>query len=485
MIAAAAWLSQSRDGPGDRVERIGPGRGRARGRASARPWDHRGRRPRPRNGPRPGADALRVGGAGRTRSLRGVRLLRTTQQAESDLRAAERQFRALVQRSSDAALVLGPDGTIQYASPAVQDQFGYRGDELLGRIGWELSHPDDLERALETFGAIADRPGAHASTELRIRDGAGRWRWVEEVVTNLLDDPGVHGLVANVRDISSRKAAEERLDRLAHYDPLTGLPNRWMLMERLASELAAEHPSVALLIIDLDQFKFVNDSRGHGVGDALLAAVAERLAAGIAEGDTIARIGGDEFAVICREVEDPRRRASASRLRGRALDDPIVVPGGGTFEITASVGIACRRMPTTRNTSCSTPTPRCTRRRPRGSVSAPCSTRTSDGRHDEHLTVQSELRERARRRPARRALPTGHQPRLRHDGGRGSARPVATPDPRAPAPGRVRAHRGEVRSHRRHQRVRARAGVHRRLLVGPIRHAPVRRGQHLRRAAPA
>jgi diguanylate cyclase (GGDEF)-like protein/PAS domain S-box-containing protein len=273
--------------------------------------------------------------------VRAVRLLRSSQRAEKDLRAAERQFRALVQRSSDAALVLDRNGTVRYASPATHDQFGYTDEDLIGRVGWDLIHPDDLQSAVETFGAIADLPGAHASTELRIRDGAGRWRWVEEVVTNLLDDPGVEGLVANVRDISSRKAAEERLHNLAHYDPLTGLPNRWMLTEHLASELAVHRPAIAVLIVDLDQFKSVNDSRGHAVGDDLLTAVANRLAKGLPDGDTIARHGGDEFAVLARGVDgvsDAQKRAAAV---ASALADSITVPGGGTFQVTASVGIAC------------------------------------------------------------------------------------------------------------------------------------------------
>jgi diguanylate cyclase (GGDEF)-like protein/PAS domain S-box-containing protein len=273
--------------------------------------------------------------------LRSMRLLRTSINAQLDLRAAEQHFRALVQRSSDAALVIDGGGEVRYVSPAAQEQFGYSVEDLVGQVGWDLIHPDDLPAAVELFGAVG--PGAHAAMELRVRDASGEWRWVEEVITNLVDDPGVAGIVANIRDISTRKAAEQELSRMAHYDNLTGLPNRWLLSQILERSLTADAPSVAVLVIDLDQFKVINDSRGHAVGDELLRAVADLLRSALPSGDTLGRIGGDEFAVICpgvRHEGDALERAAAIH---EAIGGLVEVPGVGSFFTTMSVGIAIAR----------------------------------------------------------------------------------------------------------------------------------------------
>jgi diguanylate cyclase (GGDEF)-like protein/PAS domain S-box-containing protein len=270
---------------------------------------------------------------------RSYRLLQAAQVAHAELEGAARHFGALVQRSSDAAMVLEPDGTIKYASPAVYDQFGYDPGELIGRVGWDLIHPDDVEATIDAFRGVGDEPGRHGSAELRIKDASGRYRWVEEVVTNLSDEPAVQGLVANIRDVSNRKAAEQQLARLAHFDDLTGLPNRRLLADHLRDALAGDG-DVALLVVDLDQFKLVNDSRSHAVGDLLLGAVAKRLRAVLGPKDTLGRTGGDEFGIICRDVEDladVRRRA---RRVERALEDPVDLHASGSYTISAGVGIA-------------------------------------------------------------------------------------------------------------------------------------------------
>jgi diguanylate cyclase (GGDEF)-like protein/PAS domain S-box-containing protein len=270
---------------------------------------------------------------------RSYRLLQAEQVAHDELEGAARHFGALVQRSSDAAMVLEPDGTIKYVSPAAQDQFGYEPSDLVGKVGWDLIHPDDVEATIAAFTGVGDEPGAHRTAELRIVDGLGRYRWVEEVVTNLLEEPAVNGLVANIRDISNRKAAEQQLERLAHVDELTGLPNRRRLAEQLREVLAADR-RVALLVVDLDQFKVVNDSRSHAVGDLLLGAVAKRLRGLLRDGDLLGRTGGDEFGIVLQDVSDEAEARRWADQVEHVFDEPIDLHASGVFPMSAGIGIA-------------------------------------------------------------------------------------------------------------------------------------------------
>jgi diguanylate cyclase (GGDEF)-like protein/PAS domain S-box-containing protein len=269
---------------------------------------------------------------------RSYRLLKAAQVAHEELEGAARHFGALVQRSSDAAMVLEHDGTIKYASPAVHDQFGYEPGELVGRLGWELIHPDDVESTIAAFRGVGDEPGRHSTAELRIMDAAGRYRWVEEVVTNLSDEPAVQGLVANIRDVSHRKAAELQLERLAHVDELTGLPNRRRLADQLRDSLV--NAPVALLVVDLDQFKVVNDSRSHAVGDLLLGAIAKRLRAILRPDDLLGRTGGDEFGIVLPGVAGVGEAGDWARRIEHAFDEPIDLHASGVYSISVGIGIA-------------------------------------------------------------------------------------------------------------------------------------------------
>lgn len=270
------------------------------------------------------AAALVLGGLAYARAMR---IVRTRTLIESELRASERQFEALVQRSSDAALILDADGTIRYVSSGAIEQFGYTPDDLVGQVGWSLIHPDDLARAFDAFGSIAEAPGTHARAELRVVDGRGGWRWVEEVVTNLLDEPAVHGLVANIRDITDRKEAELKLARMALYDELTGLPNRWRVIE-VVEELHATGRPFGLLSFDLDRFRLVN-ARGRPAGDRLLGAVGERVQRTLPPEATVARFGGNIFCVVLPDVTHWASVAGRARQVQEAVTQPFDIPGAG------------------------------------------------------------------------------------------------------------------------------------------------------------
>lgn len=388
----------------------------------------------------------------------------------TSLRAAERRqqrqeefFLALSQRASELALVTDPEGGILYASPALQQLFGFDITAVLGETIWHFVHPADAADAEAAYRLTAARGGTGTST-IRLRDGRGASRVAEVTVTNLLDT-AVGGLVCNVRDVTDQVTAEQALrasearfraiadtaaegiwaadrqgktfyangrmaeimgisletlyavpvfdllaegeaaamrqrvaerqqlgvaryevrhtppgsaqervlavasspltiaggagfdgslatvsdvtesrrleEQLRHaalHDPLTGLPNRALLLDRLEHAVARQNGDTAVLLLDLDQFKLVNDAGGHGVGDELLRAVGDRLCAAARPGDTVARFGGDEFVVV-REQTDEAEAVEVAHELLAALASPFEL-GGTPVHVGASVGVA-------------------------------------------------------------------------------------------------------------------------------------------------
>ncbi|HEX8347075.1 MAG TPA: EAL domain-containing protein [Actinoplanes sp.] len=393
-------------------------------------------------------------------------VLDTTRQqwAEGRLRRQEALFDALARRASDRAFVLDVAGLVRYVSPTLISPCGYPPGEMVGRIGWESAHPDDVAAVRRVFQKVI-RTGCTEVVTFRVADGAGQWCWVEAVFTNHLNDPQIAGVVCNRRDVTARmnaeralrdaearyriiaetaqegvwtvdtngrtrfangkladilgvssdtvyagsaseilsphdptfveqrlsyqqergieqyeltyphpdgqprilrlsvnplhgeagqtgllmmitdvtaaRRAEAELRRRVLFDELTGLANRDLLLDRLEYTLArtGRRPAtIAVLFADLDQFKLVNDSWGHGTGDRLLIQVARRLADAVRSSDTVGRFGGDEFVVICEDITEERAREVAGRLLD-ALAEPFEVDGQRVY-VRASIGIA-------------------------------------------------------------------------------------------------------------------------------------------------
>jgi diguanylate cyclase (GGDEF)-like protein/PAS domain S-box-containing protein len=263
------------------------------------------------------------------------------------LEESEARFRTLVQNSDDAIAVVEADGIIRYQSPAAARVFGVDPAATLGESFVHflepLIHPDDLARVLAFGRDVVVEPGRTAGLEYRVRTPDG-WRCVESTATNSLADPHVLGVVVTSRDISTRKALEDRLRFQAFHDPLTQLPNRTLLKDRLTMALARRsnpEDRLAVLLLDLDGFKAVNDTLGHSTGDDLLVQVAERLAECIRAGDSVARLGGDEFAVLLEVLDSQDSPDAAQAVADRMLESlaqPFVVEGRKVF-LGASVGI--------------------------------------------------------------------------------------------------------------------------------------------------
>ena len=258
----------------------------------------------------------------------------------------EARLRSLVQHSSDVISIIAPDGTVQFVSPSIKRVLGYDPSELIGTSLLGILHPEDIPRGREILsrnGMAAGGPGEPTEpVEWRVRHRDGRWLDLETVGTNLLQDPIVRGIVINTRDVSERRLLEAQLKHQAFHDPLTGLANRNLFIDRVTHCLARAKRSrstVAVLFLDLDNFKNINDSLGHVAGDRLLVAAAVRLVGCVRTTDTAARLGGDEFAVL---LEDPTGDHSTTAVAERimaAMAAPFVVEGKEVFA-SASVGIA-------------------------------------------------------------------------------------------------------------------------------------------------
>jgi diguanylate cyclase (GGDEF)-like protein/PAS domain S-box-containing protein len=207
-------------------------------------------------------------------------------------------------------------------------------------------HPDDRLAARTVLSLELSNDGP-VEVEVRMRSTGGRYRWVHcrAIAVSAVGQPA-HRIVGSLSDIDDRKVLEEQLRRNALHDALTGLPNRALLVDRLADALdaspderrAADTEGVTVLFIDLDGFKEVNDTRGHAAGDKLLIAVADRLRAAIRSNDTAARFGGDEFVVLLHTCVLPTVLHIVDRIQ-RAIAEPVALPGGAV-SITASVGVA-------------------------------------------------------------------------------------------------------------------------------------------------
>ncbi|MCC5949961.1 MAG: EAL domain-containing protein [Nitriliruptoraceae bacterium] len=284
-------------------------------------------------------------------TVRVFQLLRAVEHASrrdlADQRVrTQRRFESLVRDAADVVLVLGPDGRVDYATPAAAGFFGS------DPTGWSLRsligavHPTERRATTRALAErLASGDGRSIRSRVRLAAHQGRELDADLVVIDRRDDEDVGGIVFTLHETTERTQLERELRQLAYHDPLTGLPNRTLFHDRMATALARAARtggSIAVLLCDLDDFKDVNDTLGHPAGDALLQQLGGRLSAQLRADDTLARIGGDEFAVVCENVQTTRDAVATAQRLIDAVSDGFVLEGR-PLHIGMSVGVAVDR----------------------------------------------------------------------------------------------------------------------------------------------
>ncbi len=262
--------------------------------------------------------------------------------AHEDLAASERRFRLLARYSSDLVVTIGADGRFLDISPSAASLLGWSLEEARTSLPVDHVHPHDWQGAARLIGEATVPAGTPIELpDFRLRHQDGSWRWLQATAIDLTHEPAVGGLVIIGHDITERKKAEAALSFQAVHDPLTGLANRTLLLDRLQHALERTDRSdraVALLFLDLDRFKVVNDALGHTAGDDLLRAYAARLRELVRGGDTVGRFGGDEFVVVLEDVVNEQQAHQVAQRLLADLEAPFKVQGRD-HRVTASAGL--------------------------------------------------------------------------------------------------------------------------------------------------
>lgn len=272
-----------------------------------------------------------------------IRDISDRKRAQRELEQREQRFRTIVEKSWSGVVLLDGDFRFSFAGSSTSHIIGYEDHEMIGRSLFDFVHPRDVAEARRVFADVLLSPNHEAHGELRFRHKNGQWIWLEGFSQNLLHEPSVGAIVLNYRDVSQRKETEKQLEYRAYYDSLTGLPNRLLFRDRLVHSLAhakRNRVGVAVMYLDIDHFKLVNDALGHSFGDRLLADIARRLQTALRASDTISRIGGDEFSILLPEVVTTEAVAGVARKILDSLAQAFHVDGHDIF-VTASVGISC------------------------------------------------------------------------------------------------------------------------------------------------
>ena len=263
---------------------------------------------------------------------------------QQTLRESEKRFRALIENSIDIIMILNPDGNVIYSSPSAQRFLDNFDENNLNISIFNIIHANDRQLVRHTLQKVVKNSSEKQYIkELKIKNEQHKWQIFEAVFTNLTSDSYIEGIVVNCHNITDRKIAEEKLLYDAFHDSLTQLPNRALFMDRLSHAFARyqrhSQNQFAVIFIDLDRFKIVNDSLGHLAGDRLIIEVANRLKKDMHHDDSVARMGGDEFAILLEYVKSEENAEYVAQRIQKLLQLPFYINNQEVYT-SASIGIA-------------------------------------------------------------------------------------------------------------------------------------------------
>jgi len=273
-----------------------------------------------------------------------VSIIGTVQDITTQSQANEetRKLSSAIQQAADAVMITTNEGVIEYVNPAFEEMTGYKQKDAIGNSANILKSGKQSQRFYQRLWKAISK-GQIFSDVIINRRKDGEHYYEEKLITPLKDEQGhITHYISTGRDITERMEAQQRLFHLAHHDSLTGLPNRTLLQDRLSQALThtQRHKRfIAVLFLDIDRFKIINDTLGHNVGDCMLQAVAERLVTCVREGDTVARLGGDEFAIILNDVAHKHDVTPICNVILTQLAQPFDI-GKHELFVTSSIGIA-------------------------------------------------------------------------------------------------------------------------------------------------
>ncbi len=267
------------------------------------------------------------------------RLVVKVQRGSEELRAREQRFAALGRHSSDPITIVDRAGIVLFQSPSVERVLGWDPEATSGRCLLDMLEPADRDQWPDLVTKLLSDPTAEVTTDWRMRHADGSSRSLQSVLTNLLNEPSVAGLVLNSRDVTAQKVLEEQLRHQAFHDPLTGLANRALFREHLNNAVRRRRRSgvaLGVMFVDLHNFKAVNNLHGNARGDEILKEVGERLKAEVRDADVISRVGGDEFAVL---LEGPAGGFDPDATASRLVECFAIPFGEGTNQVVVQVNI--------------------------------------------------------------------------------------------------------------------------------------------------
>lgn len=279
-----------------------------------------------------------------TKALQEFELRQAEKQAKVALRKSEKRFRALIENATDIILILDKKNCLTYVSPSVKRILGYDPETLLEKNFFDFIHPDEKLQITEFLNQVKATPRCcQPLKEFRVLTYHQTWAILEAIAKNLQDDPNVSGIVVNCHDITERYRASEQLRYDAYYDKLTGLANRSTLLKQLKQAIDEKQRRktdlFALLFLDLDRFKVVNDSLGHLIGDELLQQITNRLKQCHREDDLLARFGGDEFVLLLKHLQNENEAIQVAQRIHQMLNTPFVINEREIY-MSTSIGIA-------------------------------------------------------------------------------------------------------------------------------------------------